>query len=186
MDVKKYSIVAVLVLVVIVFAVKTGGSRDVTGIDVDFGFTADLISSEYSIVNGGSKQYEDPEERFSFKYPKAFTVGVFGDSEIGETVLLQKTGEKAGFQIFVTLFDEPGRVLTADRIQSEIPGINMIDPRPVDFDGDVVGISFISEGETFGRSREIWIAKSGFLYQMSTYEHEQSLLAEVMSSWSFR
>jgi hypothetical protein len=159
---------------------------DVLGIDVDFGFDAQLISSDYSIVEGGSKRYKDPLERFSFRYPSEFSLGQFGDEEVGETILLQRPEEEAGFQIFVTLFDEPGRTLTVERIQNEIPNLKIIEPHPVDFAGEVLGLSFISEGESFGRSREVWIAKNGFLYQMSTYEREQSLLAEVLSSWDFK
>lgn len=155
------------------------------GIGVDFGLNSQLVKSQYSIIEGDSDLYEDPNNRFMFSYPKEFSPASFGGKEIGETVLLQKTGEKAGFQIFITLFDEPGSVLTVERIKTDVPGIIMHDPRPVDLNGEVLGLSFVSESDSFGRSREIWIAKGGFLYQMSTYENEQSLLAEVLSSWRF-
>jgi hypothetical protein len=176
----------VAVLIVIIFVVFSRSSNQGgEGIIVDLGFNADLIKSKYSIVDGGSKSYSDPENRFSFKYPTEFTVGTFGDIEIGETILLQRAQEENGFQILISLFDEPGKALTVQRIQTEIPSLKMHDPRAIDFEGEVIGISFVTEDESFGRSREIWIAKEGFLYQMTTYEREQSLLAEVLSSWSF-
>ena len=189
----KSKVSAIIVALIIAGAVIYGLSKvapetgiEGDGIGVDFGLNSQLVKSEYSIQEGQSKRYTDPGNRFAFSYPDEFTAGSFGDDETGETVLLQKTGEKAGFQIYITQFDEPGSVLTPDRIKSEVPGLPMIDARTVDFNGQVLGLSFVSESESFGRSREIWIAKGGFLYQMSTYESEQSLLAEVLSSWSFK
>jgi len=148
----------------------------------------ETIPSDYSLDKkiDNNPLYKDAQGKFSFSYPEGFSVGNFGDAtEAGETILIQRQGEKAGFQVFVALFDEPGTALTPERITEDVPGIVMQSPEPVELDGQVIGISFTSENSSFGPSREVWIAKGGYIYQMTSYLNDQVLLKQVLSTWKF-
>jgi len=136
-----------------------------TGVVVNWGID---IPSKYELDEHINKNplYTDSENRFSFNYPKEFTAGNFRD-DAGATILFQKQGEKAGFQVRISYFDEPGKNITPERIQSEVGDIVIISPVEVVYDEQVIGLAFTSQNESVGSTREVWIARAGYLYQLS-------------------
>lgn len=195
MDNKKIQFLAIVVAIVIVvagyFIYKTSVPDKTLDLSqgIVFGDASidTTLGSTYLLDKsiGKNPLYTDKNNKFSFSYPEGFSVGNFGGVETGETILIQRQGEKAGFQIFISLFDEPGSSLTPSRITDEVPGIVMQNPEIIEFNGKVIGISFTSESESFGPSREVWIAEGGYLYQMTSYLSDQTLLRQVLSTWKF-
>jgi len=190
-SIKKKAIITAIALVLILVAIflviknREVGNDTKNGIDVDFGIVDTLNEGKYKIEKNAG-EYVDKKGRFFFSYPKEFTIGNFTD-EIGETILVQKNDDNVGFQIYISHFDEPGKNITVDRVKEEIPDIEVIDPRPVTINGENIGISFIynTNVDSDNESREIWIAKNGYLYQMTTYKSEQALLKEILRTWKF-
>ncbi len=157
-----------------------------SGVEVDFGIFDGVSDSSYEVEKGESPLFSDNKNRFEFNYPKEFSISQFGNAEEGETVLAQRSGEKAGFQIFITTFDEPIEALTVERIKSEIPDLEMNNVEPVNWNGKRIGISFSGSNSSVDPTREIWIVNNGYLYQMTTYLKEQKLLKQVLETWKFK
>lgn len=128
--------------------------------------------------------FEDSQNRFSFSYPENYTVVSQGIVDDGETVLVQKKGESSGLQIYITNFDEPGLSLTTERIQGEIPEVEIIDARDIDVNGVKIGLTF-THGNDKDAMREVWFAKNGFLYQISAFLKDDSAVQQILSSWNF-
>jgi len=188
MNIKITAIFSALLLIGIasILVIVFRGEPSNTGIKVDFGFWDSVTEPKYELKKSDDNpEYKDKNNRFSFNYPKDFTVGYFGDTESGETVLVQRSGEKVGFQIFITQFDEPASGLTVERIKKEIPDLEVNNPEPVNWEGEIIGLSFTGSNSFSDQGRDIWIVKNGYLYQMTTYLSEQKLLQQVLSTWKF-
>jgi len=159
--------------------------NDDGGFDIDYGAFNGIETATYELKKGENPIFVDKNNRFSFEYPSEFSISQFGNLEEGETVLAQRSSEKAGFQIFITEFDEPAESLTVEKIRSEIPDIIIKDAQPVNWHGKYVGISFSGNNSLSESTREIWIVDRGLLYQMTTYLNEQKLLKQVLETWKF-
>jgi hypothetical protein len=123
---------------------------------------------------------------FSFSYPSDFAVGQFGNAD-GETIVVQNSDKRAGFQISIRSTDENIQ-MTKQRIQEDLPNLQVKNPQPVQLgDNAGQGLAFISDNEAFGgNSREVWFTFDGYLYQISTYASQTPLLQKVLSTWQFK
>jgi len=117
---------------------------------------------------------------FSFAIPEAHTVGEVPERG-GKTVVVQNANTGLGFQLFVTPFDED-IVLTEARIRQDLPSITIQTPQRIPV-GATEGLAFVSTNQTFGTSREVWFVYNGYLYQMSTYLNNETLLLKVLETF---
>ena len=124
--------------------------------------------------------------RFSLGLPEGFAAQEFKEEgSAGKSVVLQDA-KGNGIQILVTPFPEDLRVLTAERVQADIPDMKITDVRPVEIGAEHTGIAFMSDNEAFGgASREVWFVFRGNLYQISTYARLDTLLKSMFATWKF-
>lgn len=142
------------------------------------------IESPY-IVPPLVEPYSNSEYRFSLKMPEDFTVRQVADLDGAEIILLEDANGQ-GIQILITPFEGDLQVLTPERIQEEIPDMQIIDSEPVEIGANHLGLAFKSDNEFFGgASREVWFVFRGALYQVSTYERLDDLLKQIFSTWQF-
>lgn len=134
-----------------------------------------------------SQSYKSDLYPFSFKYPTEYSVNeIKSEDGVGNTTVLQD-GKGNGFQIVVSPFDEPGSVLTKERIQADIPDLVISESQEVTLGANGRGVAFKSDNELFGgASREVWFVFDGNLYQISTYIRNDLLLQAVLGTWEFR
>jgi hypothetical protein len=90
-------------------------------------------------------------------------------------------------QILISEFDEPGSVLTTDRIKQDIPDMDIRDSQLILLgEQSGQGVAFLSDNESFaGNSREVWFVYKGKLYQISTYARLDPLLQSILATWKF-
>ncbi|OHA11518.1 MAG: hypothetical protein A3H71_01280 [Candidatus Sungbacteria bacterium RIFCSPLOWO2_02_FULL_48_13b] len=133
-----------------------------------------------------SETYTSPDYSFSFKYPKGFNATELSDDN-GDTVLVQKPEEKSGFQIYITPFDE-AEPLTAARILQDMPASEVIDPKDVLMGEEktINAVIFLSTNSSFGKTREVWFVRDGFLYQVTTYEGQDNFIGPILETWKFQ
>ena len=120
---------------------------------------------------------------FSFQYPKNFHISAFSEEE-GEIVLVQDDSAVAGFQIYAVSFNGDTNALTEQNIKKYIPNISTIDPQPVTVTGGGRGITFVSESDNT-KTREVWFITKGRLYQITANINSESLLLEVLKTFTF-
>ena len=114
-----------------IFSQLTGGGGGVTvtsnQLPVTNGHGLDGIDSggEEVILPGTvlAHKYQNPDYGFSFEYPEGFNITEFEESD-GYMILAQGVGEKNSFQIYITVYDEPGP-LTTERIKKDLPKLVM-------------------------------------------------------------
>jgi len=112
-----------------------------------------------------TETYVSADYRLSFRYPAGFDVsGFIGDNNY--VILVQNLAEKISLQIVISKFTECG----TPQCLRKLTDMAMSDMAELMVAG-VQGISFVGNNPNFGgSSREIWFTRSGYLYQMSTYE----------------
>ena len=133
-----------------------------------------MVNNEDIFVN------EKPN--FSFQKPKGFTVGEVDEGEGSKSIIVQNKNTGLGFQIFTSPFDEDIPVLTEDRIKQDLPALIIDKPQKIQVSGSE-GLAFVSQNQSFGKSREVWFVYNGFLYQMSTYIESELLLQKVLETF---
>lgn len=138
------------------------------------------------------RQYTDSQKRFSVEYPAGFTAKYFKEDD-AETLVFQESNdapdtpreEKNGFQIFIVPFEGTDG-LTRERILEDIPGLVIEDIKEVVIGEGVHALLFWSEDVKLGRTREVWFTDNeGYLYEITTYDHFDSELAKILSTWKF-
>ncbi len=127
--------------------------------------------------------YKNDQYGFSFSYPgEGFNVSDFTDSG-GKIILVKNAASDNGFQIFIIAFDEPG-VMTKERILRDIPDMAISGDEYVNIGGEKA-LSFVSQDDLGGKTREIWLVRGGWLYRIKAYESFEKQMMEILDTWKF-
>jgi len=127
-------------------------------------------------------QYKNDQYGFSFGQPEGFNVSDF-DEGGGKIILVKKTASDNGFQIFIAAFDEPGPI-TKERILKDIPDMTIVGEQYIDIGGEKA-LSFTSQDDLGGETREIWLVHGGYLYQIKGYRNFEKELLKIIETWKF-
>ncbi|OGD25762.1 hypothetical protein A2819_02315 [Candidatus Azambacteria bacterium RIFCSPHIGHO2_01_FULL_40_24] len=147
------------------------------------------IPSSNNQAPSSNNQYKNDQFGFSFGYPEGFNISDFDDGG-GKIILVKNVGSSVsnnsdnGFQIFIAAFDEPGPI-TKERILKDIPDMVISNEKEILVGGERA-LSFTSKDELGGETREIWIARGGYLYQITGYKNFEKELLEIMGTWKFQ
>ncbi len=149
-----------------------------------------LLGEEYT-------RFIHPTYKFSIEYPKLLVPTVFKEPNNGETIVFQSSQdektvakeERMGFQIFITPFNEED-ILTKERILNDILSVVVDDIEEVILGTkvggrDVQAFLFWSRDEKIGKTREVWFVHDGYLYEITTYAHLDSWLANILQTLNF-
>lgn len=158
-------------------------------------FNYTTVSSDTDILGEGYKRFTHPKYGFSVEYPEELDITAFDESGGGETVIFQSREdesvaleEKVGFQIFISPFEEDS-VLTLERIREDLPFATIEEPVEViigtKMAQNVPALLFWSEDPTIGRTREVWFVHDNYLYEITSFAHMDTLLADIFSTWTF-
>src|SRR3989338_6495017 len=133
-----------------------------------------------------TETYTSPYYGFAYKYPKGFNATEL-DDDSGNTVLVQNAEEKKGFQVYITPFDE-AEPLNGVRILEDLPASEVIDPKDVLIGEEktINAVIFLSTNSSFGKTREVWFVRDGFLYQVTTYEGQDNFIGPIVETWKFQ
>jgi hypothetical protein len=181
------SIVIILIVAGIGYALKQK-SKPTDGTTNVLGFPE--IKPELSLGQSGDNiAYTADDNSFSFSYPKDFALTplVETDDKTGEqkqNLIFKGKGDKDNFQIYISKFDS-STPLTASRIKSEIPDLNMEGSQDIAVDGARGVIFFSTDSQTKFKTREIWLSHGGKLYQITTYPEFDSKIASILSTWKW-
>ena len=137
-------------------------------------------------------RYKNDQYGFSFGQPDGFNVSDFDEGD-GKIILVKNVGSSVsnnsnnyenGFQIFIAAFDEPGPI-TKERILKDIPDMIINGEQYIDIGGERA-LSFTSQDDLGGETREIWMVHGGYLYQIKGYKNFEEKMIEVLKTWKFQ
>jgi hypothetical protein len=143
---------------------------------------ANETSPDQTEVGTFDTVYENHAFGFRFNYPSAMEVSESEDAG-GYVILAEEGAGKRNFQIFILPWDEGEGVLSPERIRADLPDIAIINPQVATLPN---GQALIFESEEAGmQTREVWIVKAGYLYQITAPLAFDGTLAALMASWQF-
>lgn len=135
-----------------------------------------------SSVSEFTENYRSEKYGFSFRYPDGFTISEL-DEDGGELIVVSRPESEQSFQIFIVPWDRGA--ITARRILEDVPGLVIESPQEVILSDGNPGLIFWSGDASVGKTREVWFARAGHLYQVTTFAEFDSWLAGIMSTWKF-
>lgn len=164
--------------------------------------TSNVALGENPVDKGTlTETYASPDFGFSFNYPKDFTVSEL-DDETGHTVLLQKQNAREGFQIYISVFDEPfdpaqGKPgpITPERIKQDLPDMIINAPQEVLIGEkkDIPALIFLSKHESLGDVREVWFVwpfdpaiAGNYLFQLTAYADMDNFVGPILETLRFQ
>jgi hypothetical protein len=173
-----YILVAILLVIFVVWAVKKQGAGNLSTSDV----ASNFVTSD--VTKLGLKTFSHPGYGFSFEYPVDWNATSFAEND-GETVLVQKPDQAQGIQIYISMFDEPQTNLSRERILQDIPDIKITNDRQITIAGNINVLSFESENESDQKTQEVWFVHNSFLYQIAAMEGSGEVLDKIINTFKF-
>jgi hypothetical protein len=136
----------------------------------------------------GYERYTNEALRFSLELARGTDVEVVSE-EIGTTIVFTESDTERRFQIYVQPTENEADVVAAvtpERIREDLPNIVIEEPHYVLLNGGVEALLFYSRAESKGtRTRELWFAIGGLLYQVTARAEDDRWLAKLFSTWRF-
>lgn len=182
-NIKKNAILSiVIVLTVFGFIKYKNGSNQSNG--ANLALIANSTDSSQTQTGNIERTNEYKNSKFGFSIknlPESLSFSEFAQDR-GD-IILAKSQSGYQMQIYVTPFDEDIS-LTADRIRSDIPDIDMQNPVTISI-SSVPGVSFKSSAGD-GEHREIWFVYKKHLFQILSYAKDDSTTAQIVSGWQWQ
>ena len=146
-----------------------------------------VVSSaeETALSSSDLELFVHPSLPFSFSYPAQFTINSFTEENGAEVVIAERSGKNGVFQIYIAPFDEEG-ALTKERISRDVSDMAIDDPQTALIGSEKTpALLFWGNDSTIGKTREVWFAREGYLYQVSAAAALDNVLTQVMATWRF-
>lgn len=130
--------------------------------------------------------FTDEIGRFSFQYPKEFLVTTQSMGDFGDAILVRDPQSKLEIQIAIFAFDED-EALIRERILLDLPDMIIEKEQNVLIGEkkDISALLFSSSDPDVGNTKEVWFARAGFLYQVSTLAENEVALGTFLEKWYF-
>lgn len=143
---------------------------------------ATATSTSGQEIQVGYREYQNARYHFSLLYPGYLSVKEFSEAEGGSTITFEDISEGKGFQVFIVPF--PGKQVSEARFKEDIPSGVRVNLTNITLDG-ATGAAFYSTSEALGDTREVWLIKNGFLYEVTTFKELDTWLDAVLQTWHF-
>ena len=193
---------------IVFFFLFDSGERDKSGNFL--GLAAPELDSGSDVILGEEyTRYSNKKYGFSLEYPENLFPETFNEGEGAETVVFQSiydekdaeiaTVEKQGFQVFITPIEieiesgggggvevaERNPVISRESILEDNPTAVVDEPVEVIIGDGIYALLFWGYDSAIGKTREVWFVYDNYLYEITTYEHLDTWLAKILSTWSF-
>ncbi len=152
----------------------------------------DSVNQQVPFHNEG-QTYDNPRQHFSFQYGSQYQVRELINRDQGgliedETVVVEARdlNKGDGLEVSISPFPEENVLLTKERIQKDIPDMQIDDAEMMTL-GGVDAFSFSSNNPDFGgASKEVWLVHNNFLFQISAYASSTALFNNILTTWKFQ
>jgi len=146
--------------------------------------SADVVPIATFSVGSTTTVYHSNIFKFSLAYPSNFTEAEYDEGEGSETIVIQNDTKPIGFQMFITPDDEP--FISATSLADDFPTLQITHPKNVTVGTGTPALAFASNAPDLGPSRELWFLHNGYLFEVTTYPNQASLLARIFTTLRFQ
>ena len=147
--------------------------------------TANSIGQPYvveRIAPAGMREYKSAAYHFSLFYPQELAVEERQEGGGAATITFQNVEKAEGFQIFIVPYAEAQ--VSEKRFRQDVPSGVRESLTNITVDG-ATGAAFYSTNSELGATREVWVVRGGFLYEVTTLKPLDIWLGEIIKTWRF-
>ena len=98
------------------------------------------------------------------------------------TITFQNVEKAEGFQLFIVPYAEAQ--VSAERFKRDVPSGVRNNLTNITVDG-ATAAAFYSTNTELGATREVWVVRGGFLYEVTTLKPLDTWLGEIIQTWKF-
>lgn len=142
----------------------------------------DYVDIARRVPTPGYKHYTNDAYQFSLFYPNTFLVSEHPEKNRAMTITFQDPSTLKGFQLFVLPYTES--TISEERFTLDVPSGVRENVLKSYIDG-IEAVSFESELQNFGETKELWFIHYGYLYELTAEKGNEELLEAVRQSWEF-
>ncbi len=147
--------------------------------------TESVLPAQYS-TPGQRTYYRNDDYGYYFEIPKGFFIGEYGVGSKEPEVLLQNADKTKLILIRMTPAQGDFSTITEQGIMAINNEFQIRTPlERVRVDGTAPGVSFGTNGETWGIGWRIWFFRNGTLYRLSSTEELAPLQKAIVATWKF-
>lgn len=143
--------------------------------------TPAMIASQ-SPPRPGDIEYRNDKYHFSFYHSPQSKIEEHDEGGGAMTVTLENLVKVRGFQVFIVPYNEP--TISEERFKRDVPSGVRNDVENTTLDG-VKAVTFISHDAILGDTREIWVIRGGYLYEITTFSGVANWFDPIISTWKF-
>lgn len=130
----------------------------------------------------GFKEYQNALYRFALFHLPSVEIKEFDEGGGAATVTLEDLANAQGFQIFIVPYAEA--TISDERFRKDIPSGVRTDEEAITLDG-VPAVAFRSRDHALGETREVWVIRGGYLYEITAPRALEAWLSGVLLTWKF-
>lgn len=130
------------------------------------------------------RSFEYDKTGLAFSYGSDYSVRLVPDQGIDTIVVQSKMDASSGLQIAVLPYDDDPSTLTFQKIMADIPDMKVERPQVGTLPFGSQALSF-ETGDGALRTREVWFARDGHVYQMSAPIGSSGLIESTIASMEF-
>lgn len=139
------------------------------------------IASE-SPPPAGYVEYRNATYGFSFYHSPQALIHEYDEGGGAVTVTLENLQKVRGFQVFVVPYT--GATISEERFKMDVPSGVRTNVENTTLDG-VRAVTFNSQDAALGKTREIWVIRNGYLYEITTMAGAANWFDPIISTWRF-
>ncbi len=143
--------------------------------------TPDRIESQ-SPPRPGDIEYRNEKYHFSFYHSPQSTTDEHDEGGGAMTITLENLVKVRGFQVFIVPYSESA--ISEARFKQDVPSGVRENVENTSLDG-VRAVTFTSRDAVLGDTREIWVIRGGYLYEITTLAGTANWFDPIISTWKF-
>ncbi len=130
----------------------------------------------------GYIEYRNAQYGFSFYHTPQSRVTFYDEGGGAATITLENFAKMRGFQVFIVPYTESK--ISEARFAQDVPSGVRKNIEATTLDG-VTAVTFNSEDALLGPTREIWVLRGGYLYEITTFSGVGDWFTPIIQSWRF-
>jgi hypothetical protein len=144
--------------------------------------SAEVISGSAPRAPGYDVLYKNDRFGFSFYHTAQGKVSEYDEGQGAMTVVLENDTGVRGLQVFIVPYTES--TISEDRFRADVPSGVRENVEDAKLDG-VRAVTFTSRDQFLGDTREIWVIRNGYLYEITTLSGGGDWFTPIIQSWHF-
>lgn len=144
--------------------------------------TAEMIASSAPPPPTHTEEYRNERYGFSYWHTPGATVTEYDEGGGAATIVHENLEKVRGMQVFIVPYHE--ETISEERFLADVPSGVRENVENTTLDG-VRAVTFTSYDVTLGETREIWVIKDGYLFEITTFKGVGNWFEPIIQSWRF-